>query len=61
MFVKFQQREIMQCMVKLNDLDELVEPLLEGTPGTSTLELPKDAAMDLDEANGLQEEANAAA
>ena len=48
----------MQCMVKLNDLEELAEPPLGGTPGTSTSAPPKDAAMDLDEEGRIQEEAN---
>ena len=51
----------MRCMVKLNDLEELVEPPLGGNAGASTLDPPKDVAMDLDEADGLQEEANAKA
>ena len=44
-------------MVKLNDLEELVEPSLGGNPGASTLYLPKDTTMDLDEANELQDDA----
>ena len=59
MFAKFQRREIMHCMVKLNNLEELAEPPLGGTPGASTSELPKDVAMDLDEVDGLQEAAYA--
>ena len=59
MFVKFQRREIMRCMVKLNDLEELVEPLLGGNSRASTSDLPKDTAMDLDEADGLQDVASA--
>ena len=35
-------------MVKINDLEELVEPPLGGTLGASTLGLPKDEVMDLD-------------
>lgn len=58
MFAKFQRREIMQCMVKLNDLEELVEPLLGETLGASASARPKDAAMELDEDDELQEEAN---
>ena len=50
----------MRCMVKLNDLEELAEPLLGGTPDASTSAPPKDVAMDLDEDDRLQEEANAA-
>ena len=61
MFANFQWWEIMRCMVKLNDLEELAEPPLGGTPDASTLKLPKEAAMDLDEAGGLQAEANVVA
>ena len=32
MFAKFQRREIMHCMVKLNDLEELAKPPLGGAP-----------------------------
>lgn len=37
MFTKFQRREIMYCMVKLNDLEDLAEPPLGGTPRASPL------------------------
>ena len=53
MYAKFQQWEIMRCMVKMNDLEELADPLLGGTIGTSTLGLPKDVVMDLDEVDRL--------
>lgn len=53
MYARFQRREIMRCMVKLNDLEELVEQPLGGTLGASTLGIPKDEAMDLDEGIGL--------
>lgn len=46
-------------MVKLDDLEELDEPPLGGNLGSSTSKLPKDVAMDLDEADEIQEEANA--
>ena len=59
MFAKFQGQEIMRCMVKLNDLEELAETTLGGNSGTSTSDLPKDATMDLDEADKLQEMASA--
>ena len=48
----------MRCMVKLNNLEELVEPPLGGTPGASTSAQPKDAAMDLEEEEGHPEEEN---
>ena len=59
MFAKFKRWEIMRCMVKLNNLEEQAEPPSGRTPGASTLAPPKDATMDLDEDDGLQEEANA--
>ena len=48
-------------MVKLNDLEELAEPLLGGAPGVSTSRLAKDEVMDLDDGDRLQEEVNVAA
>ena len=48
----------MRCMVKLNDLEELAEPSLGGTPGALTSAPPKDAAMDLEEEEGRLAEAN---
>ena len=48
----------MRCMVKLTELEEMVESLLGGTLGTSASAPPKDAVMDLDEDHGIQEEAN---
>ena len=53
MFAKFQRRDIMRCMVKLNDLEELVEPPLGGNSGISTSDLSKDMEMDLDESDAL--------
>ena len=47
----------MRCMVKINDLEELAEPLLSGTLGASTSGTPKDDAMDVEESVGVQEEA----
>ena len=51
----------MRCMVKLNDLEELAEPPLGGTLGTSSSGLPKDEAMDLDEGVKHEEEENVVA
>ena len=61
MYARFQCHEIMRCMVKINDLEELAEPPLSGTLGTSTSSPPKDKAMDMEEIIGLQEEAKMAA
>lgn len=47
----------MRCMVKMNNLEELVEPPLQGNSGVSTLDLPKDVAMELDEADRLHGDA----
>ena len=46
-------------MVKLNDLEELAEPSLGRNSSASTSNLPKDATMDLDKADELQELASA--
>lgn len=53
LYAKFQRREIMRCMVKINDLEEIDEPPLGGTPGASTSSLPKDDTMGVDESVGL--------
>jgi hypothetical protein len=60
MYARFQRLEIMRCMVKINDLEELAEPPLSGTLGASTSSTPKDNAMDVEESVGLQEEAKLA-
>lgn len=36
-YVKFQRREIMRCMVKLNDLEDMVKPPLDGVLEASSL------------------------
>jgi hypothetical protein len=58
MYAQFQLQNIMQFMVKINNLEELAEPPLSGMLGTSTSGTPKDNAMDMEESVGLQEEAN---
>ena len=50
----------MRCMVKINDLEGLVEPPLSGTLGASTSGPPKDETMDVEESVGLQKEAKMA-
>ena len=45
----------MCCMVKLNDLEELVELLLGGTLGASTSAPPQEEAMDMEEVGRLAE------
>ena len=56
LYARFQRREIMHCMVKIN-LEEQADPLLSGTMGTSTLVTYKGDVMDVEETVGLQEEA----
>ena len=58
MFAKFQRREIMCCMVKLNDLEELAKLPLGGTSGASSSALPQEEAMDLEDKVGRLAEAN---
>ena len=41
-FTKFQRREIMRGLVKLNELKEVAEPPLCGLPDVSTSRLPRD-------------------
>ena len=45
----------MLCMIKINDLEERVEPPLCGTMGASTSASFKGDAMDMEESVGLQE------
>lgn len=51
MLVKFLRREIVRCMVKLNDLEDLVEPPMGRNSSVSTSYHPKD------EADGLHDDA----
>ena len=59
MFVKFQCREIMRGLVKVNDLEELAEPPLGGTLEASTLGPLKEEMLDLQVDDAMWEEANA--
>ena len=61
LFARFQCREIMHCMVKINDLEERAEPSLCGTMGASTSASFKGDAMDMEESVGLQEGTSLAA
>ena len=47
-FAKFQRREIMRGMVKLNDLEDLAEPLLDNGPEASSSALRQHEGMDLE-------------
>lgn len=53
LYACFQRREIMCCMVKINDLEEQEEPSLSGTMGASTSATYKGDAMDVEESVGL--------
>ena len=48
----------MRCMVKINDLEEKVEPPLSGVMGASSSGNPWDDAMEVKESVGLWDEAN---
>ena len=61
LYSRFQRREIMRCMVKINDLEEQAELPLSGMLGDSTLGTSKGDVMDVKESMGLQEEARLAA
>ena len=50
-FGKYQWREAMRCMVKLQDLVDLEEPPLGGTLGAPNSDHSKDEVMDLDGAD----------
>ena len=48
-FAKFQCREIMRGLVKLNELEEVAEPALGNLLKASTLSMPKHDTQDLDD------------
>ena len=45
---KFQRRDMMRELVKLNELEEVAEPPLGGNQEHSVLRRPKDEAMDME-------------
>lgn len=53
LYSRFQRREIMRCMVKINDLEEEAEPPLSGMMDSSTSSTSKGDAMDVEESVGL--------
>ena len=55
-FAKHYQREAMHNLVKLQDLVDLVDPPLGGTPATIVSEHTKEEAMELDDEEEEQEE-----
>jgi hypothetical protein len=50
-YAKFQRREIMRGLVKLNELEEVAEPPLGGLLEATTSSMPKYVVQDLDEDN----------
>lgn len=48
-YAKFQRREMMRELVKLNELEEVAEPPLGGLLEASASSMPKDFVQDLDE------------
>ena len=57
-FAKFQRREIMRGLVKVNSLEELAKPPLGGNPEASTSGTPKEEMLDLEVEDAMREEAN---
>ena len=47
-FAKFQRREIMRGLVKLNELEVVAKPPLGRLPEATTSSMPKDDTQDLD-------------
>ena len=47
-YAKFQCREIMCCMVKLNDMEDMAERPLDGVLEASSSVMRQDDAMDLE-------------
>ena len=47
-YAKFQQLEIMRCMVKLNDLEDKAKPPLDGVPEASASALRRHEGMEMD-------------
>ena len=54
-YTKFQHREIMRCMVKLNNLEDLAKPPLDGVLKASSSALRKHEGMEMDADAGRQE------
>lgn len=57
-YAKFQRREKMRCMVKLNDLEDMVEPPLDGVPKASSSAMRQNEAMDSEAEVGRRVGAN---
>lgn len=57
-FAKFQHREIMRSLVKVNDLEELVEPPLGGVPEASTSGPSREELRDMEMEDAMRDAAN---
>ena len=55
-FAKFQHREMMRGRVKLNELEDIVEPPLSGNQETSISRLPRDEPLDMEAEDAALEE-----
>ena len=56
-FAKFQCREMMRGLVKINELEDIAEPPLGGNQETSVSRLPKDKPMDMEAEDAVLKEA----
>lgn len=57
-YAKFQHREIMRSLVKVNDLEELVEPPLGGVLEASTSSPSKEELWDMEMEDAMRDAAN---
>ena len=57
-YAKFQCREIMRCIVKLNDLEDMVEHPLDGVPEALSSAMRQNELMDIEVEVGRQVGAN---
>ena len=55
-YAKFQRREMMRGLVKLNELEEVVEPPLGGHSEAFISRLPRDDPLDMDADDAVLEE-----
>lgn len=56
-FAKFQRRKMMRGLVKLNELEDVVEPLLGDNQERSVSRLPRDEPMNMEAEDAVLEEA----
>ena len=55
-FAKFQRREMMRGLVKLNELEDVAEPSLGGNKETTVSRLPRDEPLDMEAEDAALEE-----